>query len=66
MLYQERQVGVDVVVSRDGVQDQVQTAGRLLPALRVSGHHEVISSNLPGRSLLAGRAGDGAVVGSRG
>ena len=56
---QERQVGVEVMVSRDSVQNQIQTAPGTLHTLSISGHHKVISSNLPGSSLLVGRGGDG-------
>ena len=59
LVVQQPQVGVEVVVGGDRVEDQVQTAARPLHALQVGGHHEVVRPDLLGGGLLAGRGGDG-------
>ena len=56
---EQRQVGVEVVVGRDRVEDQVQTVRPGLHILRVSGDNKVVRPDLLGSGLLVGGGGDG-------
>lgn len=57
MHHQEGEIGVDIMSGRHSVDNQVKGPGSSLYALLVSGHDKVVSTNVPGSSLLVGRGG---------
>ena len=51
---QKLNVGVDVVIRRDGVEDEVEAVGVLLHLVRVAGNHDFVGAQPKRVVLLAG------------
>jgi len=51
-------VGVDVVVGGDGIQDEVEAAGVLRHFVGIAGEDDLIGAQAEGIVLLAGRSGE--------
>ena len=57
-------VGVDVVIGGDGVEDEVEAAGVLLHLVGVAGDDDFVGAEAEGVLLLAGRGGEDHDVGA--
>ncbi len=63
---EEAEIGVDVVVGGDAVEDEIEAAGVLRHLVGVAGDDDFVGTEAQGVVLLAGRGGEEDDVGSEG
>ena len=60
------EIGIDVVVSRDGIEDEVEAAGVLCHLVRIAGDDYLVGAKTQSVFLLVGRSGEEDDVSSEG